>query len=98
MTFQYPEGAEPVNIRPCGYSHMQKEEIEKIVDEMLESAIIKPSCSPYASPALLVKKKDGTCRFCIDYRKLNSLTIKNKYPILIVDELLEELKVDILKN
>ncbi|KAJ4802427.1 polyprotein [Rhynchospora pubera] len=86
------KGTEPMNLRPYRYSKEQKEEIEKIIDEMLAASIINPSSSPFASPALLVKKKDSSWRLCIDYRKLNSFTIKNKYPIPVVDELLEELK------
>ena len=68
------------------------DEIEKIIKEMLEIGVIRPSCNPYSSSVLLVRNKEGTWQMCIDYRAFNDITIKDKYLILVVDELLDELK------
>ena len=84
-------GVKPVNVKPYQYSPSQKDEIERQIMEMLHKGIIKPSQSPFASPVILVKKKDGTWQFCVDYSHLNNITVKNKYPLPIVDELLDEL-------
>jgi hypothetical protein len=81
----------PVNSKPYRYSPLQKDEIEKQVKSLLAADLITPSTSLFASSILLVHKKDGTWRFCIDYRKLNSITIKNRYPMPIIDEILDEL-------
>ena len=84
-------GEQPVNTRANRYAPTQKTEIEKQLADMLRSGTIRPSTSPYASPILLVKKKDGSWRFCVDYRCLNNITVKNKHPMPIVDELIDEL-------
>ena len=68
-----------------------KEEVKKLLAEMLQKNVISPSTSPWASPIVLVQKKDGSTRFCVDYRKVNSLTRKDAYPIPKIDETLDTL-------
>ncbi|KAH9704605.1 hypothetical protein KPL70_011534 [Citrus sinensis] len=85
------EGIEPVNVRPYRYAHFQKDEIERQVNKMLNSGLIQPSTSPFSSLVLLVKKKDESWRFCTDYRALNKVTVKDRFPIPTVDDMLDEL-------
>ncbi|KAA3484023.1 DNA/RNA polymerases superfamily protein [Gossypium australe] len=64
-------------------------ELKIQLQELLDHGFIRPGVSPWGTQVLLMKKKDGTLRFCIDYHQINKLTIKNKYPLLIIDELFD---------
>eukprot|EP00253_Pinus_taeda_P026265 PITA_26265 len=82
---------QPPNVRPYRYPFTQKNEIEKIIKELLEASVIRPSISPYSSPMVMVLKKDGEWRMCPGFRALNKLTIKDKFPNPVVDDFLDEL-------
>ncbi|XP_074278160.1 uncharacterized protein LOC141601756 [Silene latifolia] len=81
----------PVNIRPYRYPLKQRDVIEQLIKEMLDRGVIQQSCSPFASPVVLVGKKDGSWRLCVDYRELDKKIIKDKFSIPVVDELIDEL-------
>lgn len=81
----------PVAVRSYRYAQLQKDELERQCTEMLVPGIIRPSDSAFSSP-VLVKKQDGSWRFCVDYRALNDHIVKDKFSIPVVDELVDELR------
>nr|GFC08785.1 retrotransposon-related protein [Tanacetum cinerariifolium] len=90
-TIPLTPNAPPINIRPYINPPIQKDAIELIVKDLLEAYTIRNSQSPFSSPIVMVKKKYGTWRMCVDYGQLNKHTIKDKYPIPVINELLDEL-------
>ncbi|KAL8092142.1 hypothetical protein AgCh_034436 [Apium graveolens] len=85
------EGSKPVNLNPYKNPFLQRVEIECMVKEMLDGGIIRHNQSPYVSPVLLVKKWDNTWRFLVYYCVLNAITVKNRFPIPLIEEMLDEL-------
>nr|AHN53418.1 pol polyprotein [Nuttalliella namaqua] len=82
-------GVRPLRQRPYRVSHSERETIETEVTEMLSKSIVRPSSSPWSSPVVLVPKKDGSIRFCVDYRRLNKVTRKDVYPMPRIDDALD---------
>ena len=83
--------SKPIKCAPARGSPQTQEIIKKSIDEMLEAKVIEPSRSPWASRVVIVKKKDGTSRFCVDYRDLNNVTIKDSYPIPYQTDLMDNI-------
>jgi hypothetical protein len=85
-------GTAPISKRAYRVSGPELVELKKQIDELSEKGYIRPSTSPWAAPVLFVEKKDGTRRMCIDYRALNVVTIKNKYPLPRIEDLFNQLR------
>eukprot|EP00253_Pinus_taeda_P014522 PITA_14522 len=96
FTIELIPGAAPVSRAPYRMSAPELTELKMQLQELLDKNYIRPSVSPWGAPVLFVKKKDGTFRMCIDYRQLNKLTIKNKYPLPRIDELFDQVKGETL--
>ncbi|XP_027912494.1 uncharacterized protein LOC114171916 [Vigna unguiculata] len=92
FTIDLIPGAGPVSMAPYRMAPAELVEHKKQIEELLEKQFIRPSASPWGAPILLVKKKDGSSQLCVDYRQLNKMTIKNKYPLPRIDDLLDQLK------
>lgn len=84
-------GSQPPSVSPYDYHFSQKNESEKIIQELLDIGVIQTSISPYFSLVVMVLKKEGDWRMYPKFRALNKLTVKDKFPILIIDDLLNEL-------
>lgn len=84
-------GSEPPCMRPYRMSEEEYAELKRQLQRALELGTIRPSTSPYGAPVLFVRKKDGTYRMVVDYRALNRITVKNRYPMPTIDELLDRL-------
>ena len=85
-------GVEPVSKAPYRMAPAELKELKIQLQGLLDIGFIRPSVSPWGAPVLFVKKKDGSMRMCIDYRELNKLTVKNKYPLPRIDDLFDQLQ------
>jgi len=84
-------GTKPVSMAPYRMSASELAELKKQLEDLLDKKFVRPSVSPWGAPVLLVKKKDGSMRLCIDYWQLNKVTIKNRYPLPRIDDLMDQL-------
>nr|GFB15237.1 putative reverse transcriptase domain-containing protein [Tanacetum cinerariifolium] len=85
-------GAAPVARAPYHLAPSEMKELSEQLQELFDKGFIRPSSSPWGAPVLFVKKKDGSFRMCIDYRELNKLTVKNRYPLPRIDDLFDQLQ------
>ena len=82
-------GTSPISKAPYRMALTELKELKEQLQELLEKGFIRPSASPWGAPVLFMKKKDGTMRLCINYRELNQVTVRNKYPLPRIDDLFD---------
>ncbi|CAA7041521.1 unnamed protein product [Microthlaspi erraticum] len=92
FTIELEPGTAPVSKASYRMAPAEMAELKKQLNDLMEKGFVRPSSSPWGAPVLFVKKKDGSFRLCIDYRGLNRVTVKNKYPLPRIDELLDQLR------
>ncbi|MGI4157016.1 reverse transcriptase family protein, partial [Klebsiella pneumoniae] len=92
MAIELLPGTSPIYMAPYRLAPAELKELKDQIDDLLNKGFIRRSKSPWSAPALFVAKKDGSMRMCIDYRKLNRVTVKNKYPIPRIDDLFDQLR------
>lgn len=82
----------PISIPPCRMAPTELKELKEQIADLLDKGFIRPSISPWGASVLFVRKKDGSLRMCIDYRQMNKVIIKNKYPVPRIDDLFEQVQ------
>ena len=91
FTIELNPGTAPISKAPYRMAPPEMSELKTQLQDLFDKGYIRPSASPWGAPVLFVKKKDGSMRLCIDYRELNNVTIKNKYPLPRIDDLFDQL-------
>ena len=86
LSIEVVQGTTPISRAPYRMTPTELKELKTQLQELLDKGFILPSVSPWGAPILFVKQKDGTLRMCIDYRQINKVTDKNKYPLLRIED------------
>ncbi|KAB2632511.1 S ribonuclease [Pyrus ussuriensis x Pyrus communis] len=92
FTIELIPGTNPISLTPYRMAPAELRELKVQLQELVDKGFVQPSTSPWGAPVLFVRKKDGTLRLCIDYRQLNRVTIKNRYPLPRIDDLFDQLR------
>ena len=92
LSIEVVQGTTPISRTPYRMAPTELTELKTQLQELLDKGFIRPSVSPWGAPVLFVKKKDGTLRMCIDYRQINKVTVKNKYPLPRIEDLFDQLR------